>query len=90
MARAYITDMDKYSDTLVYLRKGVFMQRSTAILYVARDMGGIWSLLFVFIIVPAAWRDALYRWVAVRRYRWWGKRAYCMVPAKAVADRFLD
>jgi predicted DCC family thiol-disulfide oxidoreductase YuxK len=40
-------------------------------------------------IVPRFIRDPLYRWVARRRYRIFGKRAACRMPTADIADRFL-
>ena len=53
--------------------------------------GGIVFVLLAgaFYAVPRPLRDALYRFVARRRYRWFGKRESCMVPTPETADRFL-
>lgn len=35
-------------------------------------------------------RDALYRWLARNRYRWFGRSDTCLLPAPEHAARFLD
>ncbi len=40
-------------------------------------------------VVPRFIRDPLYRWIARHRYRLFGRRATCVVPAADIADRFL-
>ena len=65
-------------------------ERSDAVLRIARRLGLPWSLLTVGFIVPRFLRDAVYRWVARNRYRWFGRREACMVPGSEVAGRFLD
>ncbi|MDE2806478.1 MAG: DCC1-like thiol-disulfide oxidoreductase family protein [Gemmatimonadota bacterium] len=40
--------------------------------------------------VPAAIRDPVYRFVARNRYRWFGRRDRCALPAPEHAARFLD
>ncbi|MCB0764650.1 MAG: thiol-disulfide oxidoreductase DCC family protein [Flavobacteriales bacterium] len=76
-------------DSVVYLRKGRILLRSAAALYILKDLGGWWGLLFAFIIVPAPFRDMVYRWVGRNRYRWFGKREQCMVPTPELRERFL-
>lgn len=76
-------------DSFIYLRHGVLYQRSMAALYLLRDLGGVWTLLYAFIIVPRPLRDAVYDLVAKYRYRWFGRRESCMVPTAELRGRFL-
>ena len=64
--------------------------RSSAALRVATKLGGAWPLLAVFLVVPRPLRDLVYRWVARNRYRWFGKKDACYVPATDESWRFLD
>ncbi|MBI5373033.1 MAG: thiol-disulfide oxidoreductase DCC family protein [Sphingobacteriales bacterium] len=64
--------------------------RSTGALRMLKRLGGPWSLLYVFIIVPRFIRDGIYNWIARNRYRWFGKRESCMVPTPELKNRFLD
>lgn len=52
-------------------------------------LGGWWRLAGAFYAVPRPLRDAIYRFVARRRYRWFGQRDACFVPTAETADRFL-
>jgi predicted DCC family thiol-disulfide oxidoreductase YuxK len=47
-------------------------------------------MLGAFRIVPRRVRDALYGFVARRRFRWFGRRESCMVPTPELRSRFLD
>lgn len=78
-----------HHDSFVYVRQGRILERSTAALWMARDLGGAWSLLYAFIIVPRPLRDGVYDLVARYRYRWFGKRDACMVPTPEQRARFL-
>ena len=64
-------------------------QHTAAILRVLHALGWPWRLAWVGWLVPAPLRDALYRWVARNRYRFWGRSATCMLPAPEHQARFL-
>jgi predicted DCC family thiol-disulfide oxidoreductase YuxK len=59
-------------------------------LRVFKKLGGTWSLLYIFIVIPSFIRDALYDFIAHNRYRWFGKRNECMLPTEDLKARFLD
>lgn len=64
--------------------------KSTAALKVARQLKGPVKLLYPFKFLPAFIRDGIYNIIANNRYKWFGKKASCMVPAPGLAGRFLD
>lgn len=76
--------------TIVVIEGGVGMVRSDAVLAIAAQLPFPWSLLAVGRAVPRPVRDALYRWVARNRYRWFGRSATCLVPSPRIRDRFLE
>lgn len=80
----------KELDSLVYWKDGKVYTRSSAALWVAKDMGGIWSVAMIFLIVPTFLRDAVYRYIARHRYKWFGKKESCRMPTDSERARFLD
>jgi predicted DCC family thiol-disulfide oxidoreductase YuxK len=66
------------------------LERSDAAIAIARGLKAPWTLLGVARIIPRPIRDALYRFVARNRYRWFGKRDTCMVPTAELRARFID
>ena len=76
-------------DSFVYVRAGKAYTKSTAALYVARDIGGIWQGLYPLIYVPRFIRDAVYSLIARNRYKWFGKKESCMMPTPELKARFL-
>ncbi len=77
-------------NSLVLLENGKIYIRSTAALRIAKQMSGIWKLLYVFILVPPFIRDAVYDWIARNRYHWFGKQETCWIPRHGWKERFLD
>jgi predicted DCC family thiol-disulfide oxidoreductase YuxK len=76
--------------TFVLVTADGYAVQSTAALKVAKDLGGLWPLLYALILVPAPIRDVVYRIVARNRYRWFGRSDTCFVPSIEIKDRFLD
>lgn len=77
-------------DTIILLEDGQTYDRSTAALRIARHLDGAWSICYLFIIIPRPIRDALYRWIARHRYRWFGRQDHCPLPNPEHKDRFMD
>jgi hypothetical protein len=77
-------------DSIIVLADGRALERSDAVLAIAARLPFPWPLLGAFRVLPQGLRDLAYRFVARRRYRWFGRRESCMVPTPALRDRFID
>lgn len=66
------------------------LARSDAILFLLKELGGIWKLAVVGKILPRTLRDAMYGLVARNRYRVFGKYESCMLPEQKHRAKFLD
>jgi adenylate cyclase len=53
-------------------------------------LGGILPLFYLGVLIPEFLRDALYRFIARNRYRWFGKREVCRIPTLEETHRFID
>jgi len=75
--------------SMVLIDAGRASMRSSAVLRVCRRLRGPAKLLWPLIGVPAILRDPFYRFIAMRRYKWFGKREACRLPTEADRARFL-
>jgi predicted DCC family thiol-disulfide oxidoreductase YuxK len=75
--------------TLVVLEGGKAHVRSDAALRALSHLRFPWPLLFAAVVVPRPLRDALYDFVAARRYRWFGRSEACRLPSPEERSRFL-
>jgi predicted DCC family thiol-disulfide oxidoreductase YuxK len=75
--------------SFVLVESGRAYQKSEAALHVLKGLGGVWILLYGFIIIPRPIRDFIYDWVARNRYRFFGKKDECMLPTPEIRARFL-
>ena len=90
-ARRLLSDTDARSlDTMMYVdRRGTF-RRSAAVVRILRHLGGVWAIGGgILWIVPLPLRDIGYRFVALMRYRVFGKRETCRLPSTDERERFL-
>ena len=76
-------------ESVLLLSGGQLYSHSSAVLRIARGLGGIWRVAAVGGVLPRAWRDALYRFIARHRYRWFGRQESCLLPTPALKARFL-
>ena len=76
-------------DSVVLIENDNAYLHSTAALRIAKNLGGIYSLAYVFIIVPSFIRDTFYKLFAKYRYRLFGQKDICMMPTPDVRERFL-
>ncbi len=77
-------------DTFVLVRGETYFVKSSAVLRVLNELGGVWKLFYAFIILPAPLRDLFYNAIAGSRYKLFGRRENCMLPSPELKQRFLD
>lgn len=63
--------------------------QSEAALRIARLLGGGMRVLSWARVLPRWLRDPIYRFIARRRYRWFGEKEVCRIPSPAERALFL-
>lgn len=53
---------------IVFIKKQEVFVKSGAVLEILKEAGGIWRILYVFILVPAPLRNFVYNFIAKNRY----------------------
>jgi len=76
-------------DSIVYVENGKAYIHSDAALRIAKQLGGILSIGYAFVILPRPVRDWFYKLFARYRYKLFGKQDVCMMPTPDVRERFL-
>jgi predicted DCC family thiol-disulfide oxidoreductase YuxK len=77
-------------NSIILIGNNKLYEKSSAILRIFKILGGIYSVLYVFIIVPKPIRDWIYNYIAKNRYKWYGKKDSCMIPTKELKNKFID
>ena len=78
-----------YNESLVFFEEERFSVSSTAALRIFSYLDGWERHLKILIVLPRPLRDAVYRFFAKYRYKWFGRREQCMVPTTELRERFL-
>lgn len=81
---------DKNIDSVILFENNSVQLKSDAALSIAKQLGGIYSLLYVFIVVPKFIRNSVYDFIARNRYRWFGKQESCMIPTPELKRLFIE
>ncbi len=77
-------------NSFILLENDRIYTKSTGALRVARQLNGLWPLLYACIIVPPFIRNAVYSYIANNRYRWFGKKEACWLPSPELKSLFID
>ncbi|WP_417443788.1 thiol-disulfide oxidoreductase DCC family protein [Joostella sp.] len=80
------------TDSIVLIEPNVaYYTRSSAAIEIAKEIGGLWSLLSVFnYILPESIRDSIYNFIAKNRYKWFGKKENCPLPTNEQKKKFIE
>ena len=90
-AAQYMSVNPHHLTTIVYFKTPPPLTKSTAVLAILKDMGGLWALMSVCLsVIPRFIRDIGYQLVASNRYIIVKKRSQCRRPSPDQRARFLD
>ena len=76
-------------DSLVLIENNTAYIKSSAALRLGKYLKGIYSLGYIFLLVPPFIRNWVYDYISKNRYKWYGKQDSCIVPDENLAKRFL-
>jgi predicted DCC family thiol-disulfide oxidoreductase YuxK len=82
-------DPDQVDSVILVDERGVAVRESTAALRVAARLGWPWRALAAALVLPRALRDPVYRFIAKRRFRWFGQVDACRLPKPEERGRFV-
>lgn len=74
---------------VVWDQQFLYSFESQAVFRIIKQLGGLWRLLLIISLLPSSWTDALYRFVARNRYRWFGTHDICPLPDPQYAHKFI-
>jgi predicted DCC family thiol-disulfide oxidoreductase YuxK len=82
-------ETSKTDSIILYEPGNAYYYKAEAALKIGKELGGIYSLLSVFTLLPKIISNSVYDFIARNRYRWYGKKDACMIPSAAMKAKFL-
>ncbi|CAM1340364.1 thiol-disulfide oxidoreductase DCC family protein [Tenacibaculum amylolyticum] len=83
-------DVTQIDSIVLYEPKVAYYIKSDAALNIMNSLGGFWKLTYIFWVFPTPIRNLVYDFIAKNRYRWFGKKAQCMIPTPELKSKFLS
>lgn len=77
-------------DTFILIEEDEHFIKSTAALKIAKQLKGWIKLFSIFIIIPSFLRNPFYNLIAKNRYKIFGKKEACRIPAPEEKSKFLE
>lgn len=88
LLKEYISG-DEQNTTLYYIHNKKCYRKSTAVLHILKQLGGMWKCFYPLILIPPCIRDVVYHIISRHRYKLFGKRQKCMLPTPEIKNRFI-
>ncbi len=89
LIKKYTIDSSK-TDSLVLIENNYTYIKSTAALRITKHLNKLYPLFYGFIFIPPFIRNFIYDIIARNRYKWFGKRDICIIPADELKSKFLE
>ncbi len=80
----------KIDSIILYESDIVYYYKSKAVFEIVKSIGGFFYCLLIFKWLPTAVTNTIYDYIAKNRYRWFGKKEYCLAPTKDLQSKFLE
>lgn len=82
-------DIAKIDSILLYEPGKAYYYKAEAALKIAKELGGIYTAISWFSILPKFLTNSVYDYIARNRYKWYGKKDACMIPTPELKAKFL-
>lgn len=77
-------------DSIILYEPGIaYYYKSQAVFQILKHLGGLWYFGTIFKILPTSISNVFYGYIAKNRYRWYGRKKTCMIPAPELNIKFL-
>jgi predicted DCC family thiol-disulfide oxidoreductase YuxK len=82
-------DTSKTDSIILYEPGHAYYYKAQAALNIATSLGGMYSLMGIFKILPNGLSNMVYDYIARNRYKWYGKKDACMLPTSEMRAKFI-
>jgi predicted DCC family thiol-disulfide oxidoreductase YuxK len=83
-------DISKIDSIILYIPNKAYFTKANAVLTIIKDLDSFLSIFYFLKIVPNYIKNTMYDFVAKNRYKWYGKKEYCLIPSTELKSKFLS
>lgn len=83
-------DTSKIDSIILYQPGHAYYVKADAAIEIAKSIGGVYSLMGIFSVLPKWLKNSVYDFVAKNRYKWFGRKNECMIPTPETKAKFLE
>lgn len=77
-------------DSIILIEPNVaYYTKSTAALEIGKNLKGLRTISSILLWLPESFRNIVYDFIAKNRYKWYGKKADCMIPTEELKSKFI-
>jgi predicted DCC family thiol-disulfide oxidoreductase YuxK len=84
-----VKDLEAQPDSIIYLQNARLLNRTSALIAIMKDIGGICRMAALLQIIPSFFRNYVYYLIAKHRFKIWGKTEQCLFLNSKLRHRFL-
>lgn len=83
-------DISKIDSIILYIPGKEYYTKADAVFTILKDLHSFFSIFYFLKIVPNYIKNTVYDFVAKNRYKWYGKKEYCLIPSIELKSKFLS
>ena len=77
-------------DSIILIEPNVaYYTKSTAALEIGKNLKGLRTISSILLWLPESFRNIVYDFIAKNRYKWYGRKADCMIPTEELKSKFI-
>ena len=77
-------------DTVIFKKNDQVYTKSSAVFEIFKTIGGLWKVFLIFNVLPISITDAVYRYIALKRFKVFGKLDQCDITIFNKPGQFID
>ena len=77
-------------DTVIFQKNDQVYTKSSAVFEIFKTIGGLWKVFLIFSVLPISITDAVYRYIALKRFKVFGKLDQCDITIFNKPGQFID
>jgi len=75
--------------SVIFVKDEKVFRKSHAVIKILCELGGLWRMTSLLLLIPKFIGDFFYDWFGKNRYRWFGKKENCEIFSDEINQRLI-